>query len=219
MVEHLEVELRDGTPVTIRPIRAGDRAGIQEGFARLSDRSRQLRFHRPVQTLSDAQLRYLTEVDQDTHVALVALPRGEDGPGLGVARYVRLREDPSVAEAAVVVVDDWQGRGVGTLLLAALATRAVASGVRQFRNYVLAENTQMLTLFDQLGAQRTLEEPGVYRVDLTLPAGAEGLPDTPAGRIFKAAARGQLPPLGLRLPPVWGERPDLATWLDQHLDG
>jgi GNAT superfamily N-acetyltransferase len=214
-----DVRLRDGTAVTIRPIRPDDRRGLEEAFERLSGRSRYLRFHAPVDHLTDAQLRFLTEVDHDTHVALVAVPRDEAGPGLGVARYVRLTQDRGVAEAAVVVVDAWQGRGLGTLLLAALATRAARGGVRVFRNYVLAENTPVVALFDQLGAERKEDEPGVYRIDLTLPADMEDLPDTPAGRVFKAAARGQLPPLHPQLPPVWGERPDLREWLDQTFGG
>lgn len=199
----IPVRLRDGSAAVIRPIRPEDRAKLREGFNRLSDRARYLRFHTFVRSLSEQQLRYLTEVDHRDHVALVALTSDDpDGVGMGVARYIRLEEEPQVAEAAVTVVDDYQGRGLGTLLLGALAQQALRNGIHTFRNYVLAENTAMLELFAQLGGERH-PEGDVYRVDLALPSDPGDLPDTPAGRVFKAAARHQLPALDASLPPVW----------------
>lgn len=204
----IEYKLRDGTPVLIRPIRPADSARLREGFERLSERSVYMRFHTAMPSLSDAQLRYLTDVDHVDHVALVA-ERADDpeGPGLGVARYVRLTDDPEVAEAAVTIADEWQGRGLGTLLLSALASAALRNGVRVFRNYVLAENAAMVALFDELGARRRFEGSGIYRIDFMLPAHPDDLPDTPAGRVFRAAARGDLPALYPALPPVWRDGP------------
>src|SRR6202012_995416 len=98
---------------------------------------------------------YLTQVDGDDHGAVVA---GTDSldlkteVGLGVARFVRLEDEPGVAEAAGTVVDDAQGKGVGRLLLTALATLALGRGVRVFRGEVLAENTRMCHLLEELGA-------------------------------------------------------------------
>ncbi len=219
MDEPIEVKLRDGTVVTIRPIHPEDRAALEEGFAKLSDWSRYLRFHSSMNSLTEAHLRYLTEVDHVDHVALGATTEVESKDvGLGVARYVRLKDDPEVAEAAVTVVDEWQGRGLGTLLLGALALSALRNGVRVFRNYVLGENTAMIRLFDELGATRIDEGGGVYEIDFVLPADPEDLPDTPAGRVFKAAARGYLPDLPPSFPPIWPEgeeQPDLRAWLDQ----
>jgi RimJ/RimL family protein N-acetyltransferase len=218
MNEPLEVELRDGTPVSIRPIRPSDRERLAEGFAALSERSRYLRFHTSMPKLSDAQLRYLSEVDQHDHVALVAGRRDDpEGPGLGVARYVRLADDPSIAEAAVTVADQWQGRGLGTLLLLALAREALGKGVRTFRNYVLAENTGMIKLFEQLGAEREPDEPGVYVIDFELPADPDDLPNTPAARVFRAVAQGLPARLDPAPRPVWHERGPLREWLDEHL--
>jgi RimJ/RimL family protein N-acetyltransferase len=168
MDQPLEAKLRDGTLITIRPILPEDRQQLAEGFARLEDRSRYLRFHTSMRTLTPRQLSYLTEVDHVDHEALVAV-RSDDGRGLGVARYIRLQDDPEVAEAALTIADEWQGRGLGTLLLRALASSALRNGVRVFRNYVLAENDAMIALFDELGASRTLQGRGVYRVDFELP--------------------------------------------------
>src|SRR5947207_5929492 len=107
--------LRDGSPVVVRPILPEDRDRLVEGFARLSDESRYRRFGTPVRRLTDEQLRYLTEIDYETHMAWIALDPATPGePGLGVARYVRLPGEPEVAEAAVTVVDSHQGLGLGT---------------------------------------------------------------------------------------------------------
>jgi RimJ/RimL family protein N-acetyltransferase len=220
MDDPLDVELRDGTAVRIRPIRPEDRPQLAEGFAQLSDRSRYLRFHTVSSQLTDEQLRYLTEVDQVDHIALVAVLRDDPQVGLGVARAIRLPGEPTVAEAAVTVADQWQGRALGTLLLGALGTRARRQGIEVFRSYVLAENTGMLALFEELGAERASEGDGAYRVDLRLPSDAGDLPDTPAGRVLRAVATGRLPTLDPKLPPIWRrdrERGDLAEWLDKVL--
>lgn len=185
--------LRDGTRVLLRPIEPGDRERLTEGLRRLSPRSRYLRFHTSVDHLSETHIRYLTEVDGRDHVAWIALDEDHpEIPGIGVARYVRLSDEPEVAEAAVTVADEYQGRGAGTLLLGLLAGSARTNGIEVFRNYVLTENTPMLEVFDRLGAERELEAPGLYRVDLRLPTGDETVPESPAGRAFLAAARGEV---------------------------
>jgi len=114
--------LLDGSTVRVRPIRPGDKQRLLEGFERLSPESRYRRFLSPVPRLSDRALRYLTEVDHHDHEALIGI--AHDCSGVGVARFVRSEEDPELAEAAVTVVDDWQGRGLGTALLVLLAERA-----------------------------------------------------------------------------------------------
>ena len=99
------------------------RADDWRGFARLSAASRQMRFLGVKKELSAAELRYFTDVDHHDHEALGALDHA-DGRGVGVARYVRDTEDPQAAEIAVTIIDDWQGRGLGTELLAQLSDRA-----------------------------------------------------------------------------------------------
>jgi GNAT superfamily N-acetyltransferase len=208
-VDPIGLELRDGSWALIRPIRASDKDRLRRGLEWLSPRSRQLAFHMPLQELTDDQLRYVTEIDHRDHVAWVALdPDDLDAPGMGIGRYVRLRHDPTVAEAAITVLDRYQGRGVGTLLLGLLTRSALANGIRVFRNYVLADNDAMLELFDQLGATRQLMTRRVYEVDFGLPDEVADLPDTPAGRAVRALATAGEggPQLALTLPPVWVER-------------
>jgi GNAT superfamily N-acetyltransferase len=125
------VVLRDGSQVVIRQVQRADAPLLVDGFARLSARSRQMRFLTEKKKLSAAELRYFTEVDHHDHEALGALSH-TDGRGVGIARYVRDAEDPQAAEIAVTIVDDWQGRGLGTKLLAQLSDRARQEGVHRF---------------------------------------------------------------------------------------
>jgi GNAT superfamily N-acetyltransferase len=195
-----EFVLRDGTRILVRPVLPEDRERLREGFARLSARSRYRRFLTSLEHLSDQQVRDLTEIDYDDRMAWVALdPSRPSLPGLGVARYVRIAEEPAVAEAAVTVLDEYQGRGIGTILLRVLAESARERGIRSFRGYVLAENAPMMDILHDLGATAAPEGP-LLRVDVPIPATAGELPDTPTGRVFKSVARGELPPFRLRDP-------------------
>jgi GNAT superfamily N-acetyltransferase len=199
------VSLRDGTKALVRPIRPDDRWRLVEGLKLLSPRSRYLRFHTDLDAFTDEQLTYLTEVDHHDHEAFVALdPDDPDAPGWAVARYVRLASDPTVAEAAVTVVDDRQGQGLGTILLRMLAAAAIEHGIRTFRNYVLVENEAMLEVFDQVGAQRHEIEPGVLQVDVALPDDPARLPAPGLTALFRELARGLLPTVVWRFP--WNAR-------------
>jgi GNAT superfamily N-acetyltransferase len=207
-VDPFGVELRDGSWALLRPIRPTDKARLRRGLDWLSPRSRELAFHLPVNDLTDEQLRYVTEIDHAHHVAWVALdPDDLDAPGMGIGRYVRLRRDPQVAEAAITVVDRYQGRGLGTLLLALLVRSARHHGIEVFRNYVLADNATMLGMFEELGATSERIDRRVLQVDFELPDDIDTLPDTPAGRAMRAfASRHDGPQLAFTLPPVWVQR-------------
>src|SRR5205823_13782237 len=136
-----------------------------EGLSRLSEESRYRRFLAPVAALSDDQLRHLTEIDAWDHFAWVALLRDAPDRGIGVGRYVRLHDEPTVAEAALTVVDEYQGRGLGTLLLGLLAVAARAAGVERFRAYVLEGNEPVRDRLDALAAEAVHDSPGLMRLD------------------------------------------------------
>ena len=192
----IRIELRDGRPVLVRPVLSEDRERLREGLHRLSSISRFRRFGTSVSDLSDRQLDYLTHIDHVDHMAWIALdPNAPGTPGLGVARYVRLEDEPGVAEAAVVVADDVQGLGLGTILLGLLGVSAIDNGIGAFRAYVLVENRLMLGILREMGGTVTLEEPGMYRMDLPLHEDPDEIPDTPTGRVFKAVAKRVIPPL------------------------
>lgn len=221
----IETTLRDGTRVLIRMVEPGDRAQFVEGLQRLSTRSRYLRFHTAVEHLNERQLDYLTQVDQVDHVAWVAVDLdAPERPGIGVARFVRLADEPDVAEAAVTVLDAYQGRGLGTLLLRVLADAALARGITTFRAYVLGENRAMLAVLDRLGPMRTEHLHGVHQVDVDLTdSGSEGARSM-AGRVLHAVTGKHLPAMHTTAPPVWlsddsggTARRTLHDWLDRVL--
>ena len=181
-----DVTLPDGSAITVRPIAADDKAGLADGVASLSPRSRYLRFFNDVERLSDRDLRYLTEIDYVDHFAWVATTAGTSEPsGVGVARYIRLGADDPVAEAAVAVIDPWQGRGVGGVLLSLLAQSAVDNGIRTFRTYVLAENSDLV---ERLRRERveTRRDGDMYEVDVALPLER---PAASARRVLEHVAR------------------------------
>ncbi|MFL5846029.1 MAG: GNAT family N-acetyltransferase [Solirubrobacteraceae bacterium] len=151
--------------VSIRPIGPEDRERLAASFERLSPQSRYLRFFSPVSHLSSGQLHYLTDIDHHDHEALVAV---DDATAeiVGVARFVRTAD--GVAEPAVVVVDAWQGRGIGSLLLARLADRAREEGIRCFAAVVLAHNDAALAALRQLGETRALTQGANVELQIDL---------------------------------------------------
>jgi GNAT superfamily N-acetyltransferase len=189
-----EVSLRDGTRVRLRPILPDDKARLVDGFRRLSPDSRYRRFMAPIEELSEDQLRFLTEIDYVDHFAWLALDLDTEGiPGIGVSRYVRVPEEPDVAETAVTVVDDYQGRGLGTLLLEALGAVALENGIIRFRGYALEENRPLREVLEAMGASTAHDSPGLLRVEVDLPARAEGLKGSPLAEVLRVVARGEGP--------------------------
>src|SRR3954465_12123502 len=157
----MRVTLRDSTEVEIRPVTPTDRRLLLSGFARFGERSRHQRFFGVKVALTEAELTFFTEIDHHDHEALGAIDVAT-GAGVGIARFIRLRPGGPVAEAAVSVVDDWQGRGVGRALLNALVERAGEEGVERFQATLLRSNRAMLEAFRRVGAvevtSRELEE-------------------------------------------------------------
>jgi RimJ/RimL family protein N-acetyltransferase len=183
------VTLRDGARVRIRPISPDDRDELKAGFERLSPESRYRRFFSPLPRLSERELDRLTQVDHHDHEALVAIDE-ETGAGLAVARYVRV--DRETAEPAIAVADDWQGRGLGTVLLDALADRAREEGITCFRATVLATNAPAIALLEGLGATPRSRDAQELVLDVALPE-ARGAGPGLVG-LLRAVATGALAP-------------------------
>jgi GNAT superfamily N-acetyltransferase len=172
--------------VLVRPVEAEDKALFTDGWQRFGEESRYRRFLGAKGDLTSRDLAYLTELDHVDHEALGARD-AESGDGVGVARYVRLPEHPDVAEAAVAVVDAWQGRGLGGELLQRLTARAREHGIERFQASLLAHNHSMLALFEDVGEVEVRERgTGQIEIDVEFPCDPErGLLET-----LRAAARG-----------------------------
>ena len=163
------VRLRDGTVIRVRQGQPSDRPLLIRGFERLGPESRYLRFLAPMSELNPEQLDYLTQIDHHDHEAVIAID-DRSGEGVGVARYVRNRQRPDIAEVAVTVIDDWQGRGVGTLLLGLISARAREEGIHRFTALMLATNTRMIDVLRSLAPVRVLDrEAGTIEVELPVP--------------------------------------------------
>lgn len=182
------VRLADGARVRLRAVTPEDRALIAAGFERLSETSRYRRFFSPMPGLDAATLRYLTEIDHHDHEAVIAL-EADGGLALGVARFVRLEPGGDTAEAAVVVTDDWQGRGVGGALLRRLATRARQEGVRNFTALVKAENPVAVEALKGIGTTEITREGSDLHLLIALPRRGTGATLT---RALRAAAAGSV---------------------------
>lgn len=163
------VGLKDGSSVLVRPVASDDKPLFVAGFARLGEESRYRRFLAAKKRLSDDDLAFFTELDHHGHEALGAVDP-TTGEGLAVARYLRDPARPDVAEAAIAVIDDWQKRGLGTVLLERLAIRAHDEGIRHFSASLLVENRAMLALFARVGTvHMTGRSGGTEEVDVHLP--------------------------------------------------
>jgi RimJ/RimL family protein N-acetyltransferase len=172
------VVLRDGSKVVIRQVQATDAPLLADGFARLSPQSRRMRFLARKDQLSAAELRYFTELDHHDHEALGAVSQA-DGRGVGVARYVRDAHHPQAAEIAVTVVDEWQGRGLGTELLTRLSGRARSEGIHRFTALVAEDNMAMAGLLQNMNASLAGRSPGTVEYEITLIPQATARPHQP----------------------------------------
>jgi GNAT superfamily N-acetyltransferase len=145
--------LADGTRVVIRQIRPADKRMLARGHELLSEESRRRRFLAAKPRLSATELRYLTEVDGERHVALVAVLADRLDHIVGVARFVRLPGDGREADAAIVVGDPWQGLGLGKRLALGLADAARARGIASFSASMLSDNPAALALMRTLSTR------------------------------------------------------------------
>ena len=164
--------LPDGTQIHLRPIEAGDKASLSLALGRLSRETIRSRFLAAKPRFTSGELRYLTEIDGHNHLALAAFPADDPETIVGVARCVRLPDNPDTAEFAIVVGDALQGRGLGTLLARELATAARAAGIRRFAASMLGENVAVRRLMSTISAHLELDrvESGVREVIVDLAA-------------------------------------------------
>lgn len=192
MSDSERVVLGPGVEVLIRPIRATDKHLLAEGFEALSPEARFQRFFAPVVRLNESDLAYLTEVDHHNHEALVAIDP-DLGDLVGVARFIRTSPyRDREAEVAIVISDNWRGKGLGKALLSRLAHRAREEGVTHFLAVILADNSNATDLFENFAPKKTKVEtrtPGQVEVLIDLPWSGE-FSDSALAYALRSAAGG-----------------------------
>ena len=197
------IVLRDGSRVRLRQGHSSDKELLLRGFERLSPESRYRRFLAAMPELSEERVRYLTEIDHHDHEAIAAVDE-QTGDGIGVARYIRDPHRRDVAEVAVTVIDDWQGKGVGTRLLEVLGARARAEGITSFTALMLATNRGMMEVLEALGPVRIVDRD-VGTVEIEMPIPDAGLSPALKKLLGVAARNNVVVPLEDRHRPARGE--------------
>lgn len=171
----IPIQARDGTELLLRPVLPGDGARTIHGHVTISPETLYRRFM-SARIPSPALVHYLSEVDYVDHFAWVVTEK--DGSPVADARFVRDHRAPTVAEIAFMVGDAYQGRGIGTFLIGALAVVARLEGIEKFSARVLSENAPMRVILDRHGAFWQRDEPGIVTTVIDVPDAA-GLPFSP----------------------------------------
>jgi CRP-like cAMP-binding protein len=166
-VAPIPVTMRDGTVLFLRPVLPGDNERLVHGPVQFSSETLYRRFQ-STRTPTPKLMSYLFEVDYVDHFVWV-LTDGAAGPVVADARFVREEGRPGVAEVAFIVGDDYQGRGIGSFLMDALAVAAHGDGVRQFTARVLADNYAMRAILNRYGARWHRDDLGVVTTVIDVP--------------------------------------------------
>jgi CRP-like cAMP-binding protein len=166
-VKPIPIVARDDTELMLRPVLPGDTERVANAHVQFSPETMYRRFL-SVRTPTAALLRYLFEVDYVDHFVWVVTD-GVDGPVVADARFVRDADDPSLAEVAFMVADMYQGRGIGTLLVSALAVAADVDSVERFQARVLTDNAPARAMLDRFSAIWERDEPGIVTTTVNVP--------------------------------------------------
>lgn len=160
--------LDDQTPILVRPVQAEDAPRLREGFKHLSRLARRRRDMPEDQAdISEEQLRLLVSSDQINNVVWGAANiEKPDEPGIGIARYTRLNGDSQAADVAIVITDEYQGRGAGFVLQACLHLSAWKNGIRRFYYDVHSDNERIIKHLKLLGGRHAGRADNIDRIEL-----------------------------------------------------
>lgn len=190
------MKLPNGGRVRIRPARKSDIGEIKAGFERMSEESRYFRFFTARAELDDRLATSLTDIDHENHFAWAVFDPdvpsqigGDSGLGVAAARLIRDDDDPTSAEAALTVVDDYHGQGIGRFLIELLVATGVDVGAKTLRFEILRTNRPMIGLIAAMGATSHPVEgdASVVEYRLTLPP-VDEIP-VAAGAIYELLRR------------------------------
>ncbi len=168
----IEIALRDHLVLHLRPVLPGDNVRTVSGPIEFSSETLYRRFQ-STRVPTPALMAYLFEVDYVDHFVWV-MTAGADGPVVADARFVREGHGAGTAEVAFIVADIYQGHGIGTFLMDALAVAAHVGGVTRFTARVLSDNYAMRAIMDRAGAHWVRDDLNVVITEVDVPA-AESL--------------------------------------------
>ena len=163
-------KLSDNTLIGIGFVGPEDEERLISGFKKLSQQTKLYRFNCCKNELSTKEKEYLLNIDNFNHLAIgaVDLDKSYD-VGIGLARYIREKEDPTRAEVAITVIDEYQNKGIGTYLFKELFIYANKNGVRTLTSYVLKENVKMIKILDKIGFKVKEDCGNQYRIEVNVP--------------------------------------------------
>lgn len=170
--------LPSGIPVLVRHVGPADASRLKEGFRLISSLARRRHFPGDdIKELGEEQLKLLAQVDHKNYCIWGALnPAKPDEPGIGIARYRRLAEEPSAADVAITILDQYQGTGAGLLLHACLHATASRNKIRHFYYEVAGQNERFIRHLKSLGAEHVGRVVGVTRLRMPVYHRAFGIP-------------------------------------------
>jgi acetyltransferase len=165
------VSTRSELAIEIHPMRPDDRTRITDAIAYTSEDTYYRRFHTPMSSFTERELRHLTEIDGDRHIALVATERARPDRLVSVVRCARSTVEPSEAEFAIIVHDPYQQRGIGTHMLRLMIDTAREHGIKRMRALIQSDNRPMIALLYKVLPNAVLEDRAegvsIYVADIT----------------------------------------------------
>ena len=167
--DHIEIQLKDGTPFIFRPLQPDDEVGIKAGFEQLSPQTRYLRFLTPVCQLPESHFKCISETDNVNKVGWCAIDisNGHE-TGVGLARYERYANEPNKAEYAITIVDAYQNRGIGSYLFKLLIQTALKNGITSLIGFVLEENKTMINVLKHYNIKTERDHGCLLRIEIDL---------------------------------------------------
>jgi RimJ/RimL family protein N-acetyltransferase len=181
VTEELDVRLRDGRAVRVRPTRTTDSRAMQELFYKLPEEDVHTRFFQKLTSLTDTAAQHLCSVDYEEEMAFAAVVGPSERERIVAASCYYLNPATGLAEASYMVDPDWQGVGLGSLLHTRLVEYAGRHGVRGFTADVLVGNSAMLRVFERGGHDLTVTTSGgVHEVTMIFRAASEEPSDAPS---------------------------------------
>ena len=163
-------ELADGTIIGTGFVVPEDADRLVRGYKKLSLKTKMLRFHYGKDKLSTYEKEYLVNVDNYDHLAIGAVDLNKSYDiGIAVIRYIRDETDPTKAEVALTVIDEYQNRGIGFHLYNEMLEYACKNGIKLLINWVMKENTTMLNILEKIGGEIKDSSGNQFLIEVKLP--------------------------------------------------